>query len=101
MLAVWSDLDQMIVPKRNARLAHPDLAARNLLLRGVGHMSLPIDRRAVHEIGLTLAQLDPHGGTVTPAVASIATEPGGRRAARADGPNGAGSDGLSRSVHPQ
>jgi triacylglycerol lipase len=101
MLAVWSDLDQMIVPKRNARLAHPDLDARNLLLRGVGHMSLPIDRRAVHEIGLTLAQLDPDGATVTPAVTSIATAPGGRQAARAAGPKGAGSHGLSRSVHPQ
>ena len=50
-LAVWSDLDQMIVPKRNARLDHPDLDARNVLIRGVGHMSLPIHRRAVHEIG--------------------------------------------------
>jgi hypothetical protein len=64
-------------------------------------MSLPIDRRAVHEIGLTLAQLDPHGATVTPAVTSIATAPGGRQAARAAGPKGAGSHGLSRSVHPQ
>jgi hypothetical protein len=64
-------------------------------------MSLPIDRRAVHEIGLTLAQLDPHGATLTPGVTSIATAPGGRQAARAVGPTGGGSDGLSRSVHPQ
>ncbi len=57
-LAVWSDLDQMMVPKRAARIDHPDLDARNVLIRGVGHMSLPIHRRAVHEIGATLAQLD-------------------------------------------
>ena len=43
-LAVWSDLDQMIVPKRAARIDHPDLDARNVLVRGVGHMSLPIHR---------------------------------------------------------
>src|SRR5215204_7467307 len=81
-LAVWSDLDQLIYPKPHARLDHPDLDAGNVLLRGVGHMSLPIDRRAVHEIGHTLAQLDPHGATVTPAVTSIATAAGGRQAAR-------------------
>jgi triacylglycerol lipase len=70
-LAVWSDLDQMIVPKANARIDHPDLVVRNLLVRGVGHMSLPIHRRAVHEISMTLAQLDADGATVTPGVTSI------------------------------
>jgi pimeloyl-ACP methyl ester carboxylesterase len=70
-LSVWSDLDQLIVPKRAARIDHPDLDARNVLIRGVGHMSLPIHRRTVHEIGLTLAQLDPHGATVRPGAISI------------------------------
>jgi hypothetical protein len=37
-------------------------------------MSLPIHRRTVHEIGLMLAQLDPHGGTVTPGVTSISSD---------------------------
>jgi triacylglycerol lipase len=73
-VAVWSDLDQMMVPKRAARIDHPDLDARNVLVRGVGHMSLPIHRGTVHEIGLMLAQLDPHGGTVTPAVTSIGSD---------------------------
>ena len=49
-VAFWSDLDQLVVPKRSARIDHPDLSARNVLLRGVGHMSLPIDRRVVREI---------------------------------------------------
>ena len=57
---MWSDLDQLMVPKRSARVDHPDLDARNVMVRGVGHMSLPIHRRTVHEIVLTLAQLDPH-----------------------------------------
>jgi triacylglycerol lipase len=73
-LAVWSDLDQMIVPKRAARVDHPDLDARNVLIRGVGHMSLPIHGRAVREIVATLAQLDHRGATVTPGVTPIAAD---------------------------
>jgi triacylglycerol lipase len=89
-VAVWSDLDQMMVPKRAARIEHPDLDARNVLVRGVGHMSLPIHRRTVHEIALTLAQLDPHGGTVTPGVTSITSDRPADRANRADRADRAG-----------
>ena len=73
---MWSDLDQLMVPKRNARLAHPDLESRNILVRGVGHMSLPIHRHTVHEITLMLAQLDPAGSTVTAGVTPINTSAG-------------------------
>jgi len=62
MVAYWSDLDQLVVPQRNARITHPDLRARNGRVRGVGHMSLPVDSRVVHGISTTLAQLDPAGG---------------------------------------
>ena len=68
-VAFWSDLDQIIIPKSSARIDHPDLQARNVLLRGVGHLSLPIDRRVVHEIAHTLAHLDSSGevaGSETP-----------------------------------
>jgi hypothetical protein len=37
-------------------------------------MSLPIHRRAVHVISMTLAQLDADGSTVTPGVTSIASD---------------------------
>ena len=75
----------MIVPKRAARIDHPDLDARNVLVRGVGHMSLPIHRRAVHEIGLTLAQLDAaRRRPSTPGVTSIGERPAGPRATGAD-----------------
>jgi pimeloyl-ACP methyl ester carboxylesterase len=77
-LAVWSDLDQMIVPKRAARVEHPDLDARNVLIRGVGHMSLPIHGRAVREIAATLAQLDARGATVTAGVTPISADRIGR-----------------------
>lgn len=70
-VAFWSDLDQLIVPKRSARMSHPDLSIRNVLLRGVGHMSLPIDGRVVHEIAMLLAYLDEDGSTLTPGVTNI------------------------------
>ncbi|HYJ77523.1 MAG TPA: alpha/beta fold hydrolase [Actinomycetes bacterium] len=93
MLAVWSDLDQLMVPKRNARLAHPDLESRNLLVRGVGHMSLPIHRHTVHEITLMLAQLDPAGSTVTPGVTPISTSAGGSGAQTGSARGSRGAEG--------
>lgn len=71
-ISYWSDLDQMIVPQRNGRVLHPDLAARNVLVRGVGHMSLPIQGRLVHEITTVLSQLDQEGHTVTRGVTTLA-----------------------------
>jgi pimeloyl-ACP methyl ester carboxylesterase len=73
-LAVWSDLDQLMAPTTAARIEHPDLSARNLLVRGVGHMSLPIHRGAVHEICLTLAHLGADGSTVTAGVTSLTSD---------------------------
>jgi len=55
--AVYSDLDQVVVPSASGRCDHPDLQARNVLLRGVGHMSLPIHRGGVDEVAATLAGL--------------------------------------------
>lgn len=60
-LVFYSDVDQLIVPQRRARLSHPDLSARNVRIRGVGHLSLPIDRQVVHEIAQALSHLDTHG----------------------------------------
>ncbi|HWA66877.1 MAG TPA: alpha/beta fold hydrolase [Mycobacteriales bacterium] len=81
-VSFWSDIDTLISPKQSARLDHPDLTARNILVRGVGHLSLPIHRQIVHEIVATLAHLDSDGATVTPGVTRIATapEPTGLRA---------------------
>jgi len=57
-VAYWSDLDQLIVPQRNARLDHPDLEVRNVLVHGIGHLSLPINGGIVREISNVLAHLD-------------------------------------------
>jgi Palmitoyl protein thioesterase len=55
--AVYSDLDQLVIPTRNGRCDHPDLRARNVLVRGVGHMTLPFHRGVVDEVAATLAGL--------------------------------------------
>ena len=70
-IAIWSDLDQLVIPQRNARIQHDDLRARNVLIRGIGHMSLPVDRRVVHEISVSLAQLDHDGAQLSSTVTSI------------------------------
>jgi hypothetical protein len=55
LTAVYSDLDQMVLPTASGRCDHPDLATRNVLFRGIGHMSLPRDRGVVDEVAATLA----------------------------------------------
>ncbi|MBK5307302.1 MAG: alpha/beta fold hydrolase [Frankiaceae bacterium] len=75
-VAFWSDLDQLIVPQRAAAIDHPDLQARNVALRGVGHMSLPISGQVVHEIATLLAHLDEDGRTHTAGVTTLTTPAG-------------------------
>lgn len=55
-LVVWSRMDEMIVPQRNARLLHPDLDVTHLELRDVGHLAMPIDARVVHWVADSLAR---------------------------------------------
>lgn len=57
-IAFWSDIDQLVIPQPHARIEHPDLDARNVLVHGVGHLSLPVDGRVIREIGTALATLD-------------------------------------------
>jgi hypothetical protein len=60
-IAFYSDVDQLIVPQRRARISHPDLTARNIRVRGVGHLSLPFHGEVVHQITGVLSHLDEHG----------------------------------------
>ncbi len=57
-VAFYSDVDQLIVPQRRARIRHPDLMASNVRVRGVGHLSLPFHGDVVHQITAALAHLD-------------------------------------------
>ena len=70
-ISYWSDLDQMIMPQRHARIEHPDLGARNVLVRRTGHMSLPIDGRVVHGICSALSHLDHDGSTLATGVTEL------------------------------
>ena len=70
-VAYWSDLDQMVLPQRHARLDHSDLPAANVEMHGLGHMSLPISGRVVHGISTTLAHLDTDGSTLAAGVTTI------------------------------
>ena len=62
--AIYSNLDEMVVPTHSGRCDHPDLGARNVLVRGVGHMSLPIHRGVADEVAVTLAGLRRAGDVV-------------------------------------
>jgi pimeloyl-ACP methyl ester carboxylesterase len=62
MVAYYSDLDQLIVPRSSGRIEHPGLDARNVLVRGAGHMSLPIDPRVVRDVAALFSHLDPATG---------------------------------------
>ncbi|MFI5713581.1 esterase/lipase family protein [Kribbella sp. NPDC051620] len=63
-VAFYSDVDQLIVPQRRARIRHPDLIARNVRVDGVGHLSLPFHGDVVHQITGMLSHLDDEQHTV-------------------------------------
>ncbi|MCD2189366.1 esterase/lipase family protein [Actinomycetospora soli] len=58
-LAVWSRMDQLIIPQRNARLEHPDLQVENVRLAHVGHMAMTIDPQVVHLVACRLGRTRP------------------------------------------
>jgi pimeloyl-ACP methyl ester carboxylesterase len=60
-VAVWSDLDQLIYPKRHARIDHPGLDTHNVLVRGIGHTSLPATGRVARVVARALTHLDQDG----------------------------------------
>ena len=62
-LVVWSRMDQMVLPQRNARLSHPDLDVEEFEVRDVGHLSLPIDPRSVHWVVTALTRKEQGNGS--------------------------------------
>ncbi|QQQ75862.1 alpha/beta fold hydrolase [Saccharothrix sp. 6-C] len=46
-VVVWSEMDQVIVPQRNARLEHPALVVEEHRIRDSGHLSLSVDTRTL------------------------------------------------------
>jgi triacylglycerol lipase len=62
-LAFYSDIENLILPGRNARLDHPDLNVRNIAVRGVGHLSMANNGGIASTIAGALRQLDHRGAT--------------------------------------
>jgi triacylglycerol lipase len=67
-VTVWSEMDQLVIPQRNARLEHPDLLTEEHQLRNIGHVSLAIDGRARHIVVMTLARLEGQPAAAAPHV---------------------------------
>ncbi|MGW7519284.1 esterase/lipase family protein [Streptomyces sp. NPDC054796] len=65
-VSFWSDLDELMIPRSTARLDHPDLRVRNVHVRGVGHLSLPVDCAVSARIRAELAG-EAHAGALSAA----------------------------------
>jgi pimeloyl-ACP methyl ester carboxylesterase len=66
-VVVWSEMDQVIVPQRNARLAHPALHVEEHQIRDSGHLSLPVDTRTLHAVVTAITRSDDGvSHTITP-----------------------------------
>jgi pimeloyl-ACP methyl ester carboxylesterase len=62
-VALWSDIDQLVVPHGHAKVMHPDLDVENILVRGVGHLSMPITGSVVQKVAQVLSELNSDGST--------------------------------------
>ena len=65
-IAFFSDIDHLVVPGRNARIDHPDLNVQNIAALGVGHLSMPNNRRIAFTIAQALYELGPAGASSAP-----------------------------------
>ncbi|MFI8301306.1 esterase/lipase family protein [Streptomyces nigra] len=52
--AFWSDLDHVMDPLEAARIEHPDLSVRNVLVRGLGHLTMLVHPTVAAGIRLAL-----------------------------------------------
>jgi pimeloyl-ACP methyl ester carboxylesterase len=49
-VAFYSNLDEAIIPSSRARIDHPDLRVRNILVDSVGHLMLPVHGTVIHGV---------------------------------------------------
>ncbi|GAA3771079.1 hypothetical protein GCM10022206_07070 [Streptomyces chiangmaiensis] len=56
-VAFYSDLDQAVIPATRGRIDHPDLMACNVLVAGVGHLTLPTHRPVIDQVRSLLSRL--------------------------------------------
>ncbi|MBQ0986065.1 alpha/beta fold hydrolase [Streptomyces sp. F63] len=67
----WSELDQVVLPPATARIEHPDLAAVNIRVSGIGHLALPVHGAVAAEIRRVL-DLPPEANAGTGEAGSVA-----------------------------
>jgi triacylglycerol lipase len=91
-VAFYSDLDEAVIPAARGRIDHPDLKARNVLVPGVGHLTLPLHRPVIDQVRALLtaarhATVPAHppdgdsaqrGGPVTHGTAAVPRDSKGR-----------------------
>jgi triacylglycerol lipase len=56
-VAFYSDLDPAVIPAARGRIEHPDLRARNVLVPGVGHLTLPLHQPVIDEMRALLTSV--------------------------------------------
>ncbi|OLZ73406.1 hypothetical protein AV521_04870 [Streptomyces sp. IMTB 2501] len=49
-VAFYSDFDEVVIPASRGRIDHPDLTARNVLVPGVGHLTLPLHPPVIDQV---------------------------------------------------
>jgi hypothetical protein len=89
-VAIAAELDELVLPPGHARLDHPDLPVENLTISGTGHLSLPVDGRAVAAAVGALRMIDSRGMSAAEAAAA-AGHPASRMRAMSPGPAEAGT----------
>ncbi|WP_269148642.1 esterase/lipase family protein [Carbonactinospora thermoautotrophica] len=57
-VAIYSDFDEAIIPARYARIDHPDLQVRNILVNSIGHLALPRHRSVIRAICTEFTHVD-------------------------------------------
>ncbi|WP_189316695.1 esterase/lipase family protein [Streptomyces brasiliensis] len=69
-VAFYSDLDEAVIPAARGRIDHPDLTARNVLVPGVGHLTLPLHQPVIDQVRslllATSAVCHPHDDSPQP-----------------------------------
>ncbi|MFF3877106.1 esterase/lipase family protein [Streptomyces sp. NPDC001978] len=65
-VAFYGDLDEFVVPAVRGRIDHPDLKARNVLVPGVGHLTLPVHQPVIDQVRSLLIAAGEAGSAVFP-----------------------------------
>lgn len=67
-VSYYSNLDGLVIPAGNAKIDHPALEARNVLVKDQGHLSLLISKELIHSVAGALARPNEpwHEASVTP-----------------------------------